>query len=150
MEKYITTAPSETEHIAEQFAARLRPKDGVFLIGDMGAGKTRFTKGLARGLGITDNVTSPTFAVAAEYYPTVVGNTTPLFHFDFYRLETAADIDAIGFYDYINRGGICVMEWADGFGLETEFERVFRVGITARGEVREIVLDKIIFCGKIR
>jgi tRNA threonylcarbamoyladenosine biosynthesis protein TsaE len=81
------------------------------LIGELGAGKTEFVKGLALGLGIDDNVTSPTFTILHEYK----GGRLPLFHMDFYRLRTERELDEIGFDEYLRAAGLCVIEWGDRF-----------------------------------
>jgi tRNA threonylcarbamoyladenosine biosynthesis protein TsaE len=100
----------ETERIASAVAGGLRGGDTVALVGSLGAGKTCFVKGLARGLGLADagEVTSPTFVLVNEY------ETEPvLYHFDAYRLRGAEDLHFLGFDDYLDGGGICVIEWAD-------------------------------------
>ena len=77
--------------------------------GDLGAGKTAFTRGIARGLGIGDRVTSPTFAIVNEYE----GGRLPLFHFDMYRLTSSDELFDIGWEDYLARGGVCAVEWSE-------------------------------------
>ena len=93
------------------YAARLGPGDVLALSGDLGAGKTHFVKGLAEGLGAGNDVTSPTFTLIHEY----VGGRLPLFHFDFYRLESEDEVLRIGFDDYLGAGGVLAIEWADKF-----------------------------------
>ena len=92
-------------------AAGLRAGDVVALTGGPGAGKTHFTKGLVRGLGSDAEVTSPTFTLVHEYR----GGRLPVFHFDFYRMEKAGDVLGIGWDEYLDAGGVCVVEWADRF-----------------------------------
>ena len=94
-----------------ELAATLRAGDVIALTGGLGAGKTHFTKGLVAGLGSGDDVTSPTFTLVHEYR----GGRLPVFHFDFYRMETAAEVTGIGWDEYLEAGGICVIEWADRF-----------------------------------
>ncbi len=94
-----------------ELAAELRAGDVVALTGGLGAGKTHFTKGLVAGLGGGDDVTSPTFTLVHEYR----GGRLPVFHFDFYRMESAAEVIGIGWDEYLEAGGICVIEWADRF-----------------------------------
>ena len=106
---YITNSPAETEALGERLAARLSPGAVVAYTGDLGAGKTAFTRGLARGLGITDPVTSPTFTIVNEYE----GGRIPLFHFDMYRLGSSEELYDIGWEDYLSRGGVCAVEWSE-------------------------------------
>ncbi len=106
-------AATEAEMIAvgRAFAARLKGGDVVALDGDLGAGKTHFCKGLAAGLGSDDEVTSPTFALVQEYR----GGKWPVFHFDWYRLEDAGELLGIGWEDYLDEGGIILVEWSEKF-----------------------------------
>lgn len=140
MEKYISNSTAETVKIAEQFANRLKANDGVLYNGEMGAGKTYFTKGIAKHLGIDEVVTSPTFALINEYY----GNIN-IFHFDLYRINSFEDLYAIGFYDYFDRNGILCVEWSENIpDLADFFENAYSVSITKTGdESREIIIDKI-------
>lgn len=92
-------------------AAELRAGDVIALTGGLGAGKTHFTKGLVRSLGGGDEVTSPTFTLVHEYR----GGRLPVFHFDFYRMETPGEVTALGWDEYLDAGGVCVVEWADRF-----------------------------------
>ncbi|MBE6912154.1 MAG: tRNA (adenosine(37)-N6)-threonylcarbamoyltransferase complex ATPase subunit type 1 TsaE [Ruminococcaceae bacterium] len=103
---YITKNERETESIGENFAKSLKPGCIVALRGEMGAGKTVFVRGVARGLGISGRVTSPTYTVVNEY-----NGEMPLFHFDLYRLGSADELFEIGFDDYLSRGGVCLIEW---------------------------------------
>ena len=106
---YSSSSYEETRKIASEFAKILSPGDVVTLDGDLGAGKTAFTGGLAIGLGVDTHVTSPTFTIVNEYRSA----SFPLFHFDVYRLESMDDLYDIGWEDYISQGGVCVVEWAD-------------------------------------
>ena len=99
---------AETEHIGPQLARSLRPGTVLAYQGDLGMGKTAFTRGLARGLGCEGRVTSPTFTIVNEY-----DGPTPLFHFDMYRLPDADALFDIGWEDYLDRGGICAVEWSE-------------------------------------
>ncbi len=105
---YLTHNEIETEALGETLARRLGPGDVVAYRGDLGAGKTAFTRGLARGLGCTGRVTSPTFTVVNEYE-----GRLPLFHFDLYRLEGEDALYDIGWEDYLDRGGVCAVEWSE-------------------------------------
>ena len=104
----VSHSAADTEKAAYEFGKTLKAGDAVLYEGDLGAGKTTFTKGLARALGVDDIVTSPTFALVNEY-----GGKIPLFHFDLYRIETFDDLYAIGFFDYLERGGIIAAEWSE-------------------------------------
>jgi tRNA threonylcarbamoyladenosine biosynthesis protein TsaE len=106
-------SPDETRSIAANLVKRLGGGSVIRLIGDLGAGKTEFVKGLAAGLGYPGIVTSPTFTLAHEYR----GGRLPLFHLDLYRLNKESELDDIGFDDYLQAGGICVIEWADKFSV---------------------------------
>ena len=110
MEKeYITHSPAETESLGERLAMLLEPGDVVAYFGDLGAGKTAFTRGLARGLGCAGRVSSPTFNIVNEY----PGGRLPLFHFDMYRLSGPEELFDIGWEDYLARPGICAVEWSE-------------------------------------
>ena len=107
--EYISNSAQETEALGERLAARLRPGDVIAYTGDLGAGKTAFTRGLARGLGVADRVTSPTFTIVNEYE----GGRLPLLHFDMYRLGSADELWGIGWDDYLARGAVCAVEWSE-------------------------------------
>ncbi len=107
--EYRTHSESETETVGEALAATLSPGTVIAFTGDLGAGKTAFTRGLARGLGIGERVTSPTFTIVNEYE----GGRLPLFHFDMYRLESSEELFDIGWEDYLRRGGVCAVEWSE-------------------------------------
>ena len=94
-----------------QFAKSLREGDLVALSGELGAGKTHFSKGLVAGLGCDDDVTSPTFALVQEY----LSGPVPVFHFDFYRIDSAAELISLGWDDYLEERGIVIAEWAEKF-----------------------------------
>ena len=105
---YVTNSPAETEALGQRLAERLQPGDVIAYTGDLG-GKTAFTRGLARGLGITERITSPTFTIVNEYQ----GGRLPLFHFDMYRLGSSEELYEIGWEDYLARGGVCAVEWSE-------------------------------------
>ena len=107
--EFITNSPEETEQIGERLAKTLTPGTVLAYRGDLGAGKTAFTRGLARGLGYSDPVTSPTYTIVNEY----LGGRLPLFHFDMYRLQSDDDLWDIGWEDYLDRGGVCAVEWSE-------------------------------------
>ena len=108
-QRFITNGPEETEALGARLARALEPGAVVAFTGDLGAGKTAFVRGLARGLGIPDRVTSPTFTIVNEYE----GGRLPLFHFDLYRLGCADELFDIGWEDYLARGGVCAVEWSE-------------------------------------
>jgi tRNA threonylcarbamoyladenosine biosynthesis protein TsaE len=105
----ISRSAAETIDFGRRLAGELRPGDVVALNGDLGAGKTCLVKGLAAGLGITQDVTSPTFTIIHEYR----SGRIPLVHVDLYRLESVPQIVATGLEDYFDGGGITVIEWAN-------------------------------------
>ena len=107
--EFITRSPAETEAVGQALGKALTPGTVIAYLGDLGAGKTAFTRGLARGLGCTDMVTSPTYTIVNEY----LSGRMPLFHFDMYRLRSADDLFDIGWDDYLERGGVCAVEWSE-------------------------------------
>lgn len=107
--QYVTNSEVETEALGVRLADELKAGAVIAFTGDLGAGKTAFTRGLARGLGVGGRVTSPTFTIVNEYE----GTGLPLFHFDMYRLENAGDLFDIGWEDYLDRGGVCAVEWSE-------------------------------------
>ena len=109
MMEFITNSPEETEALGEALAKRLLPGTVIAYRGDLGAGKTAFTRGLARGLGVREIVTSPTYTIVNEY----LGGRMPLFHFDMYRLGSSDELFDIGWEDYLERGGVCAVEWSE-------------------------------------
>ena len=110
--EYITNSPAETEAVGAALARVLQPGTVIAYRGDLGAGKTAFTRGLARGLGSTELVTSPTYTIVNEY----LGGRCPLFHFDMYRLGSEDELFDIGWEDYLERGGVCAVEWSENVG----------------------------------
>ena len=107
--RYVTHGPEETEALGQRLAEHLRPGDVIAYYGDLGAGKTAFTRGLARGLGVRETVTSPTYTIVNEY----LTGRMPLFHFDMYRLGSSDELFEIGWEDYLARGGVCAVEWSE-------------------------------------
>ena len=126
--QYITNAPAETEAVGAALAKVLPAGTILAYRGDLGAGKTAFTRGLARGLGCKDLVTSPTYTIVNEY----LGGRLPLFHFDMYRLASSDDLWDIGWEDYLERGGICAVEWSEN--VEDAMEDAVSVTIEKLGE----------------
>ena len=117
-----TNSPEETEALGASLAQELEPGAVLAFTGDLGAGKTAFVRGLARGLGCPGRVTSPTFTIVNEYE----GGRLPLFNFDMYRLGSADELFDIGWEDYLARGGVCAVEWSENVAeaLEADCLRV--------------------------
>ena len=136
--KYLTKSPEETEKLGEALGLRLQPGTVLAYRGDLGAGKTAFTRGLARGLGIEEPVTSPTYTIVNEY----LSGRLPLFHFDMYRLRSADDLFDIGWDDYLERGGVCAVEWSEN--VEEAMEDPILVTICrlpGEDSLREITIE---------
>ena len=132
----LSHSPEETEDIGARLAEQLEPGAVVAFTGDLGAGKTAFTRGLARGLGVPDRITSPTFTIVNEYE----GGRLPLFHFDMYRLGSADELFDIGWEDYLRRGGVCAVEWSENIAGALEPGTV-RVDIRRGGADSERVIS---------
>ena len=107
--EFETRSPEETEALGAALGAVIPAGTVLAYRGDLGAGKTAFTRGLARGLGYREPVTSPTYTIVNEY----IGGRIPLFHFDMYRLGSSEDLWDIGWEDYLDRGGVCAVEWSE-------------------------------------
>ena len=123
-----THSPEQTEAVGAALAEQLTSGTVVAYRGDLGAGKTAFTRGLARGLGAKESVTSPTYTIVNEY----LSGRIPLFHFDMYRLRSADDLFDIGWEDYLERGGVCAVEWSEN--VEEALENPVFVTIEKLGE----------------
>ena len=120
MERY-SASERETEALGEALVERLSPGAVVAFTGDLGAGKTAFVRGMAKGLDIPQRVTSPTFTIVNEYE----GGRLPLFHFDLYRLGSSDELFDIGWEDFLRRGGICAVEWSENVADALEPDTVF-------------------------
>ena len=129
-----STSTQETVELGTVLARLLRADDVVLLSGDLGAGKTQFAKGVARGLGVDAEVTSPTFNILLEY----VGDELPLLHFDLYRLNDAGELEDIDFYGVLESGGVSLVEWGDKFGEAMPDERLDVRILVAAGERRTL------------
>lgn len=133
---YETNSPEETEQLGAALGRIVRPGTVIAYRGGLGAGKTAFTRGLARGLGYTDIVTSPTYTIVNEY----LGGRLPLFHFDMYRLTSAEDLWDIGWEDYLDRGGVCCVEWSEN--VAEALENPLTISIEKlTGSARRITLE---------
>ena len=129
--EFITHSPEETEAVGAALGRVLTPGTVLAYRGDLGAGKTAFTRGLARGLGCAESVTSPTYTIVNEY----LTGRLPLFHFDMYRLRSADDLWGIGWDDYLDRGGVCAVEWSENVAEAMEdaiFVTIEKLGEDAR------------------
>ena len=124
--QFITHSPEETELLGQRLGETLSGGEIVAYQGGLGAGKTAFTRGLARGLGISMRVTSPTYTIVNEY----TGGRLPLFHFDMYRLASAEELFDIGWEDYLARDGVCAVEWSENV------QEAMQGAITVRMEKR--------------
>ena len=134
--EYITNSPEETEKVGAALAQTLQPGTVIAYRGDLGAGKTAFTRGLARGLGYVEPVTSPTYTIVNEY----LGGRLTLFHFDMYRLASSDDLWDIGWEDYLDRGGVCAVEWSEN--VADAMENAILVTIEKTGpEARRIIIE---------
>ena len=133
---YITNSPAETEAVGAALGAVIPAGTVLAYRGDLGAGKTAFTRGLARGLGYGEPVTSPTYTIVHEY----LGGRLPLFHFDMYRLASADDLWDIGWDDSLERGGVCAVEWSET--VEEAMEDAIYITIEKLGEdARRITIE---------
>ena len=133
---FTTNSPLETEKIGEALGKILPAGTILAYEGDLGAGKTAFTRGLARGLGYRDPVTSPTYTIVNEY----LGGRLPLFHFDMYRLRSSDDLFDIGWEDYLDRNGICAVEWSEN--VRDAMENAITLRIEKTGdESRRITIE---------
>ena len=135
MSEFISTSREQTQAFAEQFAKTLKSGDIVLLDGEMGAGKTVFAKGVAKGLGIEEEVTSPTYAYMNDY-------DGVLFHYDCYRIESVEQAERLGLADYFDMSGICLIEWSQNIAPLLP-KGCKRVRIQKRGEnIRSITVEE--------
>ena len=134
--QFLTDSPRQTESLGEALGKILTPGTVIAYLGDLGAGKTAFTRGLARGLGYREPVTSPTYTIVNEY----LGGRLPLFHFDMYRLASSDDLWDIGWDDYLDRNGVCAVEWSEN--VSDALEDAILITIQKTGEnSRKIVIE---------
>ena len=118
-----TYSADETQALGKKLAESLRPGDVIAYFGDLGAGKTAFTRGIAEVLGVSEQVTSPTYTIVNEY----LSGRLPLFHFDMYRLGSSDELFDIGWEDYLARGGVCAVEWSEN--VEDALQDAIRITI---------------------
>lgn len=131
-----TNCYQETEALGERLAGCLQPGTVIAYLGDLGAGKTAFTRGIARGLNCREQVTSPTYTIVNEY----LSGRMPVFHFDMYRLHSADDLWDIGWEDYLDRGGVCCVEWSENVWDAMEKPLIVRIEKTGE-ESRRITIE---------
>ncbi len=141
MAVFYSSSESETEALGARLASSLPGGSVVAMYGDLGAGKTAFVRGMARGLGLACRVSSPTFTIVNEYL-----GERELIHFDMYRIASADELFDIGWEDYLNRGAICAVEWSENvqdafFGDEVTV-RIEKQGDTAR----KITIEGVELC----
>ena len=136
MREYITNSEQETELVGESFAKTLSGGAVIAMYGDLGAGKTAFVRGMARGMGLDCRVSSPTFTIVNEYL-----GERELIHFDMYRLSSADELFDIGWEDYLARGAVCAVEWSENVE-EAFFGDEIRIEITKTGDNNR----KIVIC----
>ena len=132
--EFRTDSPEQTEALGAALGRVIPPGTVLAYRGDLGAGKTAFTRGLARGLGYQEPVTSPTYTIVNEY----IGGRLPLFHFDMYRLESSEDLWDIGWEDYLERGGVCAVEWSEN--VSDALEGALTVSIEKLGDTRRNII----------
>ena len=130
----ITKSAAETRALGEKLAGRLRPGDVLLLEGDLGAGKSELTRGIAKGLGVTETVTSPSFTILNVYE----SGRCPLYHFDWYRLESSEELYELGMDEYLGGDGIAVVEWP-GRCPDAVPESAVRIRMTAAGENERLI-----------
>ena len=134
--EFITNSAEETEAVGSAMGKQLKPGTVIAYRGDLGAGKTAFTRGVACGLGAKESVTSPTYTIVNEY----LSGKFPLFHFDMYRLASSDDLFDIGWEDYLDRGGVCAVEWSEN--VADAMENAIIVTIEKLGEdTRKITIE---------
>lgn len=134
--EFISHSPAQTEALGEALGRILPPGAVIAYRGDLGAGKTAFTRGLARGLGANEQVTSPTYTIVNEY----LSGRMPLFHFDMYRLGNSDELFDIGWEDYLERQGVCAVEWSEN--VADALSGAITVMLEKTGEdTRRIVLE---------
>lgn len=134
MTEYYSTCEADTEQIGARFAQTLAPGSIVAMYGDLGAGKTAFVRGMARGMGIDCRVSSPTFNIVHEY-----PGKRELIHFDMYRLSSADELFDIGWEDYLKRGAVCAVEWSENVS-DAFFGDEIKVTIEKTGETSRRIL----------
>ena len=138
MQKFLTQNPKETEKVGEDLGNKITKGCVIAYRGGLGMGKTCFTRGLAKGLGSTDTVTSPTFALINEY----PSGRIPLYHFDMYRVNGWEDLYSTGFFDYIDEGGVIAAEWSENIESALPDNTIYVTINKIDDNTREIIITK--------
>ena len=132
----ITHSPEETIEFGKEIGAKLRGGDVIAFVGGLGAGKTTFTRGLAIGMGLGDEVTSPTFALVNEYRGKI-----KLYHFDMYRIMNAESLETTGFYDYMSDDNVLAIEWSENIKDCLDRNTIYITINRIDDDTREIIID---------
>ncbi len=138
MQKFLSHSPEETEKIAEKIGNEITSGCVIAFEGGLGMGKTCFTRGLAKGLGSTDTVTSPTFALINEY----LSGRLPLYHFDMYRISGWEDLYSTGFFEYIDQGGVIAAEWSENIEAALPENTIYVIINKIDDNTREIIIKQ--------
>ncbi|WP_188020417.1 tRNA (adenosine(37)-N6)-threonylcarbamoyltransferase complex ATPase subunit type 1 TsaE [Deferribacter autotrophicus] len=133
--KHISNSINDTEKIAEQFANNLKGSEIILLEGDLGAGKTFFVKSVAKSIGCSDVITSPTFTLMQTYS----GGEFTIFHFDLYRIKNFIELENFGFFEYLEEDGIKFVEWAERVNLESMLDNYIKINIEKTGEFSRVI-----------
>lgn len=139
-ETFVSHCADDTFQIGYRLGKQAKPGEVYALYAQMGMGKTVFSKGFAKGLGIDENVNSPTFTIVREYH----GGRLPFYHFDVYRIEDIDEMQEIGYCDYFYSNGVCLIEWADLIEelLPKDIGKIWIIGNPADCNFREIIIEK--------
>ena len=138
MQKFLSNSPEDTEKIGENLGMQINEGCVIAYRGGLGMGKTCFTRGLAKGLGSFDTVTSPTFALINEY----LSGRIPLYHFDMYRVSGWEDLYSTGFFDYIDEGGVIAAEWSENIESALPDNTIYVTINKIDDNTREILITK--------
>lgn len=138
MQKFISKSPQETEEIGKALGEKIESGCVIAYRGGLGMGKTCFTRGLAQGLGSSDTVTSPTFALINEY----LSGRLPLYHFDMYRISGWEDLYSTGFFEYIDEGGVIAAEWSENVEAALPDNTIFVEINKIDDDTREIIITQ--------
>lgn len=136
MIKFISKSTTDTENFAQEFSKQLKPNDVIAFLGGMGCGKTAFVRGLAKGLNVYGEISSPTFSLVNEYPGKI-----PLYHFDMYRINDLEDLYSIGFFDYLDLDGILAIEWSENITNVLPQTAIFIEIKKIDDEQREILIE---------